>query len=520
MDETLIIPYSFAPSVSNNNGRESDRIATTGITEDWNHIDRCLGDLYSVPSDGRIAFSFERNELRLKCAPGDITEYLKQTKNVFQQLHSTGGDISVQDYDLLGRSVYYSSSGTQLNRIAVTQKWPSYWKATSRSLYHEDRGLMIEPLRYAGSRCDPNTDGMLYKLKHTNIPEINRNWFRVVHFRGLTNIATSTISRPSLGIENATITKGGNGSSTRTDTMTYKELMDNILMTYALRDYRYIIREAFQVHFNCGHTQRRDNPFRTTWKPFNITWHEIIPVSRAPKLRDRSPWRYGLLYGSKGGQVLRETAFTMAMLPANQLWDPQISPSSMSSHHPNLEYWTIVLLTPPNCLYNEKSLENGLSIIQQGLDLAIRAWKELYIHFGQMLDAHDTILNPQEYDHLLFDDDTFSRSRLFFWAMDSLEVFINQIKDTVTEWENFWEAREGLIRFIEEKVWVRQNHVRRLRGDHPLPRYEPSNVRLHEILSGITILKEYQAHFENYQARTRTLREGVSRHLFKPLIPN
>jgi hypothetical protein len=36
------------------------------------------------------------------------------------------------------------------------------------------------------------------------------------------------------------------------------------------------------------------------------------------------------------------------------------------------------------------------------------------------------------HDELLFDDDTFSRSRLYFWTMDDPEIFITPINDTIS----------------------------------------------------------------------------------------
>jgi hypothetical protein len=97
------VPYSFAPPtrVGANVG---PLIATTGITADWDYLRGCLGTLYSVPPDGRILLSFERNELRLKCAAGEIAPYLSQVKITLQELHQNRGSFYVTDLDTFGNS--------------------------------------------------------------------------------------------------------------------------------------------------------------------------------------------------------------------------------------------------------------------------------------------------------------------------------------------------------------------------------------------------------------------------------
>ncbi|SPO02002.1 uncharacterized protein DNG_04675 [Cephalotrichum gorgonifer] len=66
-----------------------------------------------------------------------------------------------------------------------------------------------------------------------------------------------------------------------------------------------------------------------------------------------------------------------------------------------------------------------------------------------LLDEGDAILNPQKHDDLLFDDSTFSRSRRYFWAADSLDTFLASISDTLNQWNMWWEAWEPIIRNAE-----------------------------------------------------------------------
>lgn len=47
-----------------------------------------------------------------------------------------------------------------------------------------------------------------------------------------------------------------------------------------------------------------------------------------------------------------------------------------------------------------------------------------------LVAVHTTIVNPEEHDRLLFDDEQFSRSRLYFWMLSSLATFIHMMEET------------------------------------------------------------------------------------------
>ena len=181
------------------------------------------------------------------------------------------------------------------------------------------------------------------------------------------------------------------------------------------------------------------------------------------------------------------------------------------------DFWTILLLTPL-AIPETQSLRGNpatyvLLLIKQGLQAAADAWDGIRAHFNAILDDQDTMLDPRAHDELLFDDDTFSRSRLYFWAMDSLEKFLTQIKDTISEWEDFWAARETMIRTFEQVYWERcsgpspEGLLFRWGGTEA--RDTPSNLYLGEVRDQINRLRDYQVQFEAFRAKTDALRGGV-----------
>jgi len=49
---------------------------------------------------------------------------------------------------------------------------------------------------------------------------------------------------------------------------------------------------------------------------------------------------------------------------------------------------------------------------------------------GSLVSVHTVIVNPEGHDRLLFDDEKFSRSRLYFWMLSSLATFIHMMENT------------------------------------------------------------------------------------------
>jgi hypothetical protein len=53
----------------------------------------------------------------------------------------------------------------------------------------------------------------------------------------------------------------------------------------------------------------------------------------------------------------------------------------------------------------------------------------------------EDFMDPEEYVKLLFDNDTFSRSKLYFWMIGCLNDFIISIEDNITQWQLLRKAR-------------------------------------------------------------------------------
>lgn len=82
-----------------------------------------------------------------------------------------------------------------------------------------------------------------------------------------------------------------------------------------------------------------------------------------------------------------------------------------------------------------------MNLIAQGLGKISERWAEFHSFFDFTLDGSDSLMEPSEHDHLLFDDGSFSRSRRYFWAIDCLSEFDERISDNINQWELFKQAR-------------------------------------------------------------------------------
>lgn len=123
------------------------------------------------------------------------------------------------------------------------------------------------------------------------------------------------------------------------------------------------------------------------------------------------------------------------------------------------------------------------------------------------LDAkRELIFNPEQHDSLLFDDRHFSQSRLYFWAINSLSRFIQDINVTIERWESFWERNERHIRQSEQQLVDKQ--VKAEKKPHI------GDKSVDELLASVNLrIQSMKNTGQGFEARRRKIieyRDGVS----------
>lgn len=480
LGKPTMVPYSLRPPVR-------ARVAESGITVNWNELREKLGDLYSVPSDDRLPFRFDRNELRLKCASEgreSISSYLNAVHDLFQRLYEKGGSFHVQDIDLLGRAATYRWESP---RDARLETMPFHRKAVGPAVLRESYHLQITPEFY-----DVRTDG-----GSTDAVGIC-NWYRLINLSGLSSIT---------GSKNCNV----------------EGLWHLLFREESVTEWKcyQILRKAFDLHMSCSRLsgQRSIDLSRSVLKPllFHITWFKVF--SEKGTHFNGSSWDYGPLYGTKTGQYIRESAFTLAYFPRYPSYYTMDKMDSDRVERHGIDYWTILLLTSSDTGFQDTFSWLGetrytptyvLQLICEGLKDAADSWGAVGEHFEVILGSDNTILTPHKHDELLFDDDVFSRSRRYSWAADSLEIFLAQIEDAVNEWRKFWEDGEQMIRTFEEVHWRRAAPLRKT-GRTSSTEYEPSNSDLERIEEQAHRLMEHKKRFEAFRTKTRAMSLAIQR---------
>jgi hypothetical protein len=133
----------------------------------------------------------------------------------------------------------------------------------------------------------------------------------------------------------------------------------------------------------------------------------------------------------------------------------------------------------------------ALELITNCYERLATRWTALSVHLERLLDERSALMRPSDHDRLLWDDEGFTRSRKYFWAIHSLAEFGLSINDNIVQWQNYREARleplreAGLLDIIDKR-------------------------RLGEIEKQCGTLRVIRTYFEDQLEATKALRDGVS----------
>ncbi|OJD09779.1 hypothetical protein AJ78_08931 [Emergomyces pasteurianus Ep9510] len=499
------VPYAFTPPAPLSKGCEP-WIAPTGITVDWDLLDRCLGSLYSVPPDGRMPLPFQRNELRLKCASGEIQPYLQKVRILLETLHDRQGKFRVMDFSNRGGSVTYCWDAEDGEKQpSTTVSLPQYWRAARHALFAEESflatprpcGKLVSNARFKELTDEKIFEGPAREFNRKDAETLIRRplqagvdqpceWTRIVLISGL-DAAVNAHNGIAEEDEAENICKL---------LLCWDWDLDN------MSDYDTAVRVACGRHLFTSRRITSENPFQSWMSPFLITWTRPLSNPKDKSRLAHSSWKGGPLYGSKTGSMIQEAAFTVVVIPNS--WSVQNLKFASPYQLEHCQYPTILILAPAVNIYIERFLDPTdvtgaiLQSIHVGLLLAAEDWFKLRRHFDSLFDneemGQNLLFEPEKHDALLFDDGVFSRSRLYFWVVDSLEAFIAQLFETQREWDNFWAAREPAFRHFEETQNVRDSSI-----DKQLPRIKRQLDRLEEV----------RMLFETLHRKTVARREGL-----------
>ncbi|KAK1776556.1 hypothetical protein QBC45DRAFT_444306 [Copromyces sp. CBS 386.78] len=434
---------------------DDDKARTTGLGDYADILVDALNNLYSVPADTRLPLGFEPLTLRRMRSKGELDGYLIKATQLLENLHQAAGTFILWDYDACGNHFcYYPSDMLWSDRDELFDKFPvtndsirwhrynenrrvdRYYKLIPKDIYLEFFQLLTaeEGHWYAGdwASCARKWLRLEAHIDDGGKSQTIRPWYRIIDVNGLELIDAADVARMFVHFLFSDPSHG----------------MDLVFQETGL---------SLAGHLELAVTQHlKADPLWGTavtasgqWDTFHISWYRVSPTPY------KSCWGYGPLY-LEDGYFLSRQSFSVTMYNSNY--------ETVQTGERSGPYWTLLVLPPPefyvlpeesgDTFWNSTvSLRTGiLEFIDRGLSRAAKEWAELDPYFDRLDAKRELIFNPEQHDSLLFDDRHFSRSRLYFWAINGLGRFIQDINVTIERWEMFWERNERHIRRSEQHL--------------------------------------------------------------------
>jgi hypothetical protein len=95
--------------------------------------------------------------------------------------------------------------------------------------------------------------------------------------------------------------------------------------------------------------------------------------------------------------------------------------------------------------------------------MVLQRWEKILEYFTWLLGHRDTLSEPDAHDSLLFDDDSFSRSRRYFWAINYLAELDISISRNIIQLDTFI-GEDSLNKSLREQLNQLQHLRERILG--------------------------------------------------------
>lgn len=218
---------------------------------------------------------------------------------------------------------------------------------------------------------------------------------------------------------------------------------------------------------------------------------------------------------------MSEVAFTLGFIPSQRsLWS---NTQKGKTENMDRSHWCLLHLAPSHFRRLDESIHRrrqddprtapfttAITLIEEALQHAANDWDRIANHFDLVLNQNDSIFDPELHDRFLFDDASFSRSRYYFWLMDSLEGFTSAVSDTIHEWEVYWWARKDVFEDYDAFYLDKWRNTKVELGS-PKPPQEPPRLEdsVQRVETHVARLREILSRLEVLRDRTMTLRDGL-----------
>ncbi|RFU35306.1 hypothetical protein B7463_g1067, partial [Scytalidium lignicola] len=207
-----------------------------------------------------------------------------------------------------------------------------------------------------------------------------------------------------------------------------------------------LVRRALECHQKCW----RQPPACDDALCFHIKFY-VIDTSTQSSL-EGDIWRSGALhgenengpsatYGDKNHKI-RESASTIVLICEQDTM-----------------FWTSVYLCPdtfdlyekiPSIIYDLNGPAVLADMVEFSMCMVIDRWEKITDYSGGLIGHRETLADPEAHDSLLFDDDSFSRSRKYFWAINYLAELDISIEGICQEFATIQPKQE----YLKPSEWI------------------------------------------------------------------
>ncbi|KAL7651531.1 hypothetical protein ACMYSQ_011240 [Aspergillus niger] len=352
-----------------------------------------LGMAWSIPPDARVGLSFLRSSLETQPYPRSLN-LLGRLDEFTKSLHRYGG-FHIVDWG-----------------------WP-------QGRWYPQHGLIYDLTRQVpDAREQWEQAGLTFGLRRSlacdgNKPRLLKPWRRLLLCQGLSTVPVNRKKR----------------RWTRSEPIDYLSTLPYITKGNGFDE---TLADGIALHLSC--MLRRHQAGSTEAEgvlSFHIVFYELLSV---PDLAERDSWDTYPFYGREDSICVRKSCFTMMSIPSEGKWldDGAI-------------HWTIVCLTPTGFWPSETSYADQTAplLMAQSLEYVSRALQDVSQRWQTLLEAleevdnHQFFQDPENLADRLFDDDSFSTSKRYFWAINFLHEFIHLIDDNIEQWEQYHKACVG-----------------------------------------------------------------------------
>jgi len=106
-------------------------------------------------------------------------------------------------------------------------------------------------------------------------------------------------------------------------------------------------------------------------------------------------------------------------------------------------------------------------------------WTKISDYVEHFIANQDSFLHEKKHDRLLFDDDSFTRSRQYFWAITSTGEFILIVDKTINHYKN-------VVKWVsKDSDELRKHREARMKLEAIRDRFERQRERASELREGV-----------------------------------